>query len=180
METKIESAITEQQKRMEMRLKMMDEVLRKQTENGEELKKEILQMKEEAAEKQGLHETEMNRVMSDISKLCEKQEENQRRIGKAMQETASITEQRRAEGVNTMMNVLLGMAADIKRNGEKADATTRGVDKMLTRVEKLERNDMVTNSMQASISDHLRQTDLRYKMPEHLETMSDDGEGMET
>ena len=118
-------------------------------------------MQESAEEKQGLHGTEMNRLMGDINKLCKQQEENQERIRRAMQETANITEQRRAAGKNNMMQVLQEMAASINRLNGKADATTRGVDQMITRVGKLERNEAVTNSMQANISDHLRQTDLR-------------------
>ena len=158
----------------------MDEMMRKQSENSEVMKKEIIQMKESAAEKQGLHEAEMNRVMNDISKLCNTQEKNQERIRKAMQETVSITEQRRAEGESNMMNVLQEMAASIKGLNGKVDATTTGVDQMITRVGKLEHNKIVTNTRQAHISDRLRQTDLRYKMPDHLETMNDDEGDMET
>ena len=178
-ETKIESTIIAQQQRMERRFSMMDEMMRKQSENNEIMKKEILQMQESAVEKQGLHEAEMNRVMGDINKLCKKQEENQERIRRAMQETANITEQRRAAGENNMMQVLQEMAASIKGLNGKADATTRGVDQMITRVGKLERNEAVTNSMQENISDHLRQTDMSYKMPDHLETTNDDEGGMQ-
>ena len=159
---------------MGKRFSMMDEMMRKQSEDNEIMKQEILKMQESAEEKQGLHEAEMNRLMGDINKLCKKQEENQEGIKRAMQETANITEQRRAAGENNMMQVLHEMAASIKGMNEKADATTRGVGQMMTRVGKLENNEEVTNTMQANISDHLRQTDRRYKMPDHLETTNDD------
>ena len=179
-ETKIESTIIAQQKRMDRRFSMMDEMMRKQSENNEIVKKEILQKQESAEEKQGLHEAEMNKVMGDINKLCKKQEENQERIRRAMQETANITEQRRAACEYNMMQVLHEMAASIKRLNGKADATTRGVGQMMIRVGKLEHNEEVTHSMQANISDHLRQTDTSYKIPDHLETKNDNEGDMQT